>query len=163
MNFLYINDHKGPFGSKTIDSNSFSRIAQIINEINKMSQATETDPTSVTFSFIEVLDDTKFQYLCSIRSFMIGGIVYFLMFVDDINSYMINPSYRKTLTNIFDSLSGTHRFVNYLSLVIQIPEISIMVVYAIPAEKIQLFCWFSTMHFLSPEITRVCIFTFNFS
>jgi hypothetical protein len=123
VNFLYSYDSQGPFGSKAIDATSFSRISLIVNELNKMKETPDIDLTTSIFSFVEILNDTKFYYLCSIRSFVIGGIVYFSMFVEDINSFMISPSYQKTLTSLFDAISGTHRFVNYLSLVIQIPEI----------------------------------------
>ena len=126
ITFLYTSVN-GPFSSNKFNDDSFSKISQIVNEINKMiPEIKYVDINGSTiFSFVELLNDTNYYYMNSIRAFINYNTneIYFVMSPLNVNSIMINPSFTSLFTRLINALSGLNRMINYSILVIKRPEI----------------------------------------
>lgn len=140
IQFLYTpsNTNTGVFTSKKMDSSSFIKIQTIVNEINKMlpqyttNKVINLDNTTedYTFSFVELLNDTNYYYLCSLRAVIetnpvnsLENEVYFICSFLDVNSFMINPSYVTYMNNVTDSLSSCSRLLNLSNLIVLNPDV----------------------------------------
>ena len=123
--FLYTNDNLMPFSSRMFDNNSFSKIVTIINEINKIMDEmnNKNDIYDSIFSFVELLNDTNYSYMNSIRSFIIKDEIFFVTVSLNVNSITINPNYYIIFSSIIDRLSRLNRFINYSVLVFKEPHI----------------------------------------
>jgi len=114
----------------TLNSESFDKINRIINELNKMIpeingyKATNGIITDSPFiySFTEILNDTKYSYLCSMKAFIRSynnvEYVYFVISSLNIQDIIINKSYKSNFEEVINKLSTASKYLNYVSLVI---------------------------------------------
>ena len=136
ITFLYVPSPTAPFGSKQFKNESFLRIQTIVNELNKMLPQyidfynNPLTPTNYTFSFFELLNDTNYWYLCSLRAVLrvnpVDSTQYEVFFVFtslDVNSYMINKSFLKDFTGFTDKSSAANRFLNFCILTAYEPSV----------------------------------------
>jgi hypothetical protein len=136
ITFLYVPSPTAPFGSKKFKYESFLRIQTIVNELNKMLPQYENfltnplSPPNYTFSFFELLNDTNYWYLNSLRAVLrvnpVDATQYEVFFVFtslDINSYMVNKSYLKDFTGFTDKSSAANRFLNFCILTAYEPSV----------------------------------------
>jgi len=123
ITFLYnLSDVNGGFSSKQFTTESFNKIKQIVNEVNRMSLERGNNPNFI-FSFVELLNDTKFNYLTSLRAIIKGDVMYFVMTFNDVEDLMNDKSYRVNFTNIINKFSALNRVLNFGSLVVSNPAI----------------------------------------
>ena len=140
IQFLYTpsNTNTGVFTSKKMDNTSFTKIQTIVNEVNKMlpqfttNKVINLDNTieDYTFSFVELLNDTNYYYLCSLRGVIktnpvnsLENEVYFICSFLDVNSFMINPNYVTYMNNVTGNLSSCSRLLNLSNLIILNPDV----------------------------------------
>ena len=140
IQFLYTpsNTNTGVFTSKKMDSSSFIKIQTIVNEVNKMlpqfttNKVINLDNTieDYTFSFVELLNDTNYYYLCSLRGIIKTNPVnslekemYFICSFLDVNSFMINPNYVLYMNNVTNKLSSCSRLLNLSNLIVLNPDV----------------------------------------
>lgn len=114
----------------TLNLESFDKINRIINELNKMIpeingyKATNGIITDSPFiySFTEILNDTKYSYLCSMKAFIRSynnvEYVYFVISSLNIQDIIINKSYKSNFEEVINKLSTASKYLNYVSLVI---------------------------------------------
>ena len=125
-------------GAVTLEKSSFNKISQIVNELNKMKPEIEgykttkllsNDPPSsesdMIYTFIELLNDNRYYYLCSIRAIIKRHIVddtdtdyvYFVISDLNITDIMIDNSYSQKMEEIANKLSSINRYLNFATLV----------------------------------------------
>lgn len=116
--------------NKNLDSESFNKINKIVNELNKMipeingykEQNKIIGDSPFIYSFTEILNDTKYSYLCSIKAFIRRynnvEYVYFIISSSNIQDIIINKSYKSNFEEIINKLSISNKYLNYVSLVI---------------------------------------------
>ncbi len=116
--------------NRNLNIESFNKINRIINELNKMIpeingyKATNriTTDSPFIYSFTEILNDTKYSYLCSIKAFIrkYNNIeyVYFVISSSNVEDIIINKSYKSNFEEIINKLSSSSKYLNYVSLVI---------------------------------------------
>lgn len=130
--FLWVPNSVNVFFTRYFSDDSFSKIQNIVNEINKMlPQINLNENTqSYNFSFIELLNDLDNSYLCSLRAKIVKNPnnlnkleVYFVTSFLDVNDVVINKSYTKDFNNIANELSSCSRLVNFSALLINDPNI----------------------------------------
>lgn len=107
ISFLSIPDKLNP----TFSESSFKILQRNINEINKMTEI-QYKPSFI-FTFIELLNDTKYTYLCCLRGIVVNNIMYIVMSFKDVNTTVINPSTKENFTTLCEILSGCSRYNNY--------------------------------------------------
>ena len=126
------NSLSNPFLSNgnTLNLESFDKINRIINELNKMIpeingyKATNkiTSDSPFIYSFTEILTDSKYSYLCSIKAFIhtYNGVeyVYFVISSSNVQDIIINKSYKSNFEEVINKLSTASKYLNYVSLVI---------------------------------------------
>ena len=111
-------------------------LKNIINEIHKMSLTTpeidfakNVNQKNYIFSFLELLNDEKYNFLCSLKGLLISNTdnsqmeIYFVMSFNNINSVMIDNSYNKLFDIIIKKISSCQRLLNYSILLIYNPVI----------------------------------------
>lgn len=137
-----------------LDLSSFSKVQKIVNELNKMkpeiagykapkdpNALPETIETSdnyesdFTYTFVEILNDTKFHYLCSMRAVIkthsttdangttFSDYIYFVVSTLDITNIMIDLSYKSDMEKIVGKISRVNRYLNLSVLVTNKPGI----------------------------------------
>ena len=116
--------------NRNLNTESFDKINRIINELNKMIpeingyKATNgiTTDSPFIYSFTEILNDTKYSYLCSIKAFIRSynnvEYVYFVISSLNIQDIIINKSYKSNFEEVINKLSTSSKYLNYVSLVI---------------------------------------------
>jgi len=116
--FLYnLPDVNGAFSSTQFTTESFNKIKQIVNEVNRMPDERGNNPNFI-FSFVELLNDTKFNYLTSLRAIIKGDVMYFVMTFNDVEDFMNDKSYKVNFTNVINVLSSLNRLLNFGALVV---------------------------------------------
>jgi hypothetical protein len=136
ITFLYVPSPTAPFGTEQFKYLSFLRIQTIVNELNKLLPQYEAfiksqfSPGEYTFSFFELLNDTNYWYLCSLRAVLrvnpADNTQYEVFFVFtnlDVNSYMVNKSYLKDFISFTDKSSAANRFLNFCILIAYEPSV----------------------------------------
>lgn len=111
--------------SPSLDSSSFSKINTIVNEIYKMQAEIDNYKTIngqyPILSFVEILNDGQYNYLCSIRVIFAqnNNQIYLLFLVSSllVESVMINPSYSTKFQKIIAQISSSTRLLNYASMI----------------------------------------------
>ena len=126
------NSLSNPFlaNGNTLNAESFDKINRIINELNKMipeingykSTNGITTDSPFIYSFTEILTDSKYSYLCSIKAFIRSynnvEYVYFVISSLNIQDIIINKSYESNFKEVINKLSTASKYLNYVSLVI---------------------------------------------
>jgi hypothetical protein len=131
---------------------SFSKVLIIINEMNKMRSEilgykTNKDANTVhvssesdmIYTFVEILNDTDFHYLCSMRAIIkehsttisndgtsvttFDDYIYFVISTLDITNIMIDKSYSSDMEKIVKKISGANKYLNLSVLVAHQPHI----------------------------------------
>ena len=132
ISFLFVPYESQVFATKTLSSDSFTKIQTIVNELNKMLPQINLNEETQTynFSFIELLNDTKNSYLCSLRGKLVRNPVnpneieiYFITSFLNVNSVVIHKSYTKDFNNIVNQLSSCSRLTNFSVLLVKDPNI----------------------------------------
>ena len=127
INFLYVPPNS-IFKTKKFSEDSFKKIQTIVNEIYRMINDGENillyNPL-YTFSFVEIINDTEYNYLCSLRASVSPDYqtMYFVSSFLLINNITTDLSYKKQFENLVKNLSSASRLVNYSQFVIRIPSI----------------------------------------
>lgn len=109
----------------SLDSSSFDKINTIVNEIYKMQPEIDNYKTIngkyPILSFIEILNDGQYNYLCSIRIIFYRSNdqtqLLFLISSLPVESLMINPSYSTKFQKIIAQISSSTRLLNYASMI----------------------------------------------
>ena len=131
------NSFSNPFlaNGTTLNLESFDKINTIINELNKMIPEINgykttnniTGDSPFIYSFTEILTDSKYSYLCSIKAFVrtYNGVeyVYFIISSSNIQDIIINKSYKSNFEEVINKLSTSSKYLNYVSLVIHQKDI----------------------------------------
>jgi hypothetical protein len=132
ISFLFVPYESQVFATKTLSSDSFTKIQTIVNELNKMLPQINLNQETQTynFSFIELLNDTKNSYLCSLRGKLVRNPanpneieIYFITSFLNVNSVVIHKSYTKDFNNIVNQLSSCSRLTNFSVLLVKDPNI----------------------------------------
>ena len=88
-----------------------------------------------TYTFVEILNDTKFHYLCSMRAVIkthsttdangttFSDYIYFVVSTLDITNIMIDLSYKSDMEKIVGKISRVNRYLNLSVLVTNKPGI----------------------------------------
>jgi hypothetical protein len=115
------------FKINKFSSNSFLKIQIIINEINKMNVEIDnynsTEGHTLIMSFVELLNDTEYYYVCSLKAIFKDSDIYFVMSFTQVQNIMVDNSYKKIFTNLINAFSSINRLLNYSTLVVDLPEI----------------------------------------
>ena len=115
------------FKTNKFSKESFLKIQLIINEINRMSVEIENYNTQegrkLIMSFVELLNDTEYYYICSLKAIFKGSDIYFVMSFTLVQNIMVDNSYKKIFTNLINAFSSLNRLLNYSILVVELPEI----------------------------------------
>ena len=115
------------FSSLKFDTASFKKIQTIVAEINQMKPEHDLndDTKGFVFSFIELLNDTKTNYLCSLRGIVkinpsnnAQREVFFVCSFLNINNIMINPNYTNSMNKFVNRCSGSCRLLNLSNLLV---------------------------------------------
>ncbi len=128
----------------TLDTSSYNKLLRITNEINKMRpeiagyqltagiDTTSTPGSSesdMIYTFVEILNDTNFYYLCSIRAIIktystttngtptFNDYIYFVISTLDITNIMIDESYSSDMEKVVKKISGANKYLNLTVLV----------------------------------------------
>jgi len=132
ISFLFVPYESQVFATKMLSSDSFTKIQTIVNELNKMLPQINLNQETQTynFSFIELLNDTKNSYLCSLRGKLVRNPansnqieIYFITSFLNVNSVVIHKSYTKDFNNIVNQLSSCSRLTNFSVLLVKDPNI----------------------------------------
>jgi hypothetical protein len=115
------------FKTSKFSNESFLKIQLIINEINRMNVEIDNYNTQeghkLIMSFVELLNDTEYYYVCSLKAIFKGSDIYFVMSFTLVQDIMIDKSYTNVFTNFINYISSGNRALNYSILVVEIPEI----------------------------------------
>ena len=124
ISFLYVPPSQGPFYKKSFSRETFDRINMIVNEISRMSVEIANQKDYI-FSFIELLNDTNFYYMCSLRGILNnnGTEIYFVMSYIYVQQIMVVKSYSDNFSSIINALSSLNKLVNFGNLIIHNPII----------------------------------------
>ena len=74
-------------------------------------------------SFVELLNDSEYYYVCSLKAIFKGSDIYFVMSFTLVQNIMVDNSYKKIFTNLINAFSSLNRLINYSILVVELPEI----------------------------------------
>jgi hypothetical protein len=115
------------FKTSKFSNESFFKIQLIINEINRMSieidNYNETEGYKLIMSFVELLNDTEYYYVCSLKAIFKDSDIYFVMSFTLVQNIMVDNSYKKIFSNLINAFSSLNRLINYSILVIELQEI----------------------------------------
>jgi hypothetical protein len=115
------------FKTNKFSNDSFLKIQLIINEINRMNIEIENynvqEGKKLIMSFVELLNDNEYYYVCSLKAIFKGSDIYFVMSFTLVQNIMVDNSYSKIFTKLINKLSSLNRIVNYSILVINLPSI----------------------------------------
>lgn len=124
---IFLHKPSNIFKTSKFSNESFLKIQTIVNEINKMSYEmylfNREYRKMLTLSFVELLNDTEFYYLCSLKTVFYDSQIYFVMSYTLVQHIMIDNSYKTIFKNLIDNFSNLNRLLNYSILVAFIPEI----------------------------------------
>uniref|UniRef100_A0A6C0EH94 Uncharacterized protein n=1 Tax=viral metagenome TaxID=1070528 RepID=A0A6C0EH94_9ZZZZ len=133
IQFLYVSsNNQNAFNSATFSQETFPRIQQIVNELNKMQPEYDlnTNTQACLFTFIELLNDTNYWYLCCLRGFIkinptdrSKREIYFVCSFLNINEFIINKSYTRYMNELINKMSSCCRLLNYSNLLVNDPDI----------------------------------------
>ena len=121
--------HRPPtiFKTSKFSNESFLKIQLIINEINRMNveidNYREKEGKNLVMSFVELLNDTEYYYVCSLKAILKDSDIYFVMSFTLVQKIMIDNSYNKTFSKLINAFSSLNRVLNYSILIIALPEI----------------------------------------
>ena len=117
------------FMTHSFTNNTFLKIQTIVNEINRMTleidRYTTHNGKQVVMSFIEILNDTQYNYLCSIKAIvgLTNNIIYFVASITSVQPIMVNPNYTAIFVKLISAFSALNKLLNYSILVIDLPEV----------------------------------------
>jgi hypothetical protein len=132
IQFLYVSPNNDDFSSKTLTQDSFQFIQKIVNELNKMHNEYDLNlkTQESIFTFIELLNDTNYFYLCCLRGIIkinpndkSKREIYFVVSYLNINDYMINKSYTTYMRKLINKMSSCSRLLNFSMLLLNDPNI----------------------------------------
>lgn len=132
ITLLYLPVGSDIFSNYIFLPESFNKIQTIVNELNKMQPEIDLneETRSFLFSFVELLSDTKYYYLCSLR-----GVVkinpndstqrelYFICGFLNVNDTIINNNYKPYMIKLTDKFSSCCRLTNYSNLLVLDPSV----------------------------------------
>ena len=97
---------------------SFTRLQQVVKEINQMAPEFENaNDSSFVFSFLGILQSLdKKSYMKSARAIIDSDRLIFVITYLDVTTIMNDDSTGKPLLNVMNYMSKEYRFVNYVSL-----------------------------------------------
>ena len=125
ISFLY--KPSNIFKTNKFSNDSFLKIQLIINEINRMSVEIENYNTQeghkLIMSFVELLNDTEYYYICSLKAIFKDTNIYFVISFTIVQNIMINNSYKDIFTNIINDISSANRALNYSILIVEMQGI----------------------------------------
>ena len=126
-NITFLHNPTNIFKSK-FSEESFLKIQLIINEINRMSveidnYREEEEGKNLVMSFVELLNDTEYYYVCSLKAILKDSDIYFVMSFTLVQKIMIDKSYSKTFSKLINAFSSLNRVLNYSILIIALPDI----------------------------------------
>lgn len=126
-NITFLHNQSKNFKSYKFSEDSFLKIQIIINEINKMTLEMNNyyneEGKNLIMSFVELLNDTEYYYVCSLKAIFKNSDIYFVMSFMLVQNIMIDNSYKKIFTNLIDTFSSLNRLLNYSILVVELPDI----------------------------------------
>jgi len=110
---------KGQFDQCTYD-----RFNKISNELCRMKKEFKNKHDFI-FSFVELLNDTDNNYVCSLKGLLFNENNEILLIGTFLNvdKYIIDQSYKNIFIKFIDGLSNVNKMVNYTSLLIHNDEI----------------------------------------
>ncbi len=132
INFIH-NNNNDIFQGFSIES--LEKLSKIVNDIYKMSITKEIDfyqnkeQYDYIFSFVEILKDYKYNYLCSIKVIRKENYdntktnLFFIISFLNIEKFMIDKSYKLVLDNFAKKISDCNKLLNYSILLIYNKEI----------------------------------------
>ena len=127
IQFLYVSPNNDDFSSKTLTQDSFQFIQKIVNELNNMQDDYDLNlkTQESLFTFIELLNDTNYFYLCCLRGIIkinpndkSKREIYFVVSYLNINEYMINKSYTTYMRKLINKMSSCSRLLNFSTLLV---------------------------------------------
>ena len=125
ISFLY--KPSNIFKTNKFSNDSFLKIQLIINEINRMSVEIDnyniSEGKKLVMSFVELLNDTEYYYICSLKAIFKDSEIYFVMSFTLVQNIMIDNGYKNIFINLINAFSSLNRLVNYSILVIELQEI----------------------------------------
>jgi len=126
-NISFLHKPSNIFKTDKFSNDSFLKIQLIINEINKMNVEIDNYNTQegdkLVMSFLELLNDTEYYYVCSLKAIFKNLDIYFVMSFTLVQNIMVDNSYKKIFTNLINAFSSLNRLVNYSILVVELREI----------------------------------------
>ena len=124
IKFLYVPPNDSIFKNKEFSEESYKKIEKLVNEIYRMKDIIPNNEFYIQ-SFTELINDTEYNYMCSIRGKISDDIktIYFVSGFLLVNSITTDPSYKNFFIEITDNLSSSSRLINYSNYVYRIPEI----------------------------------------
>ena len=106
---------------------SFLKIQLIVNEINRMETEINNYQTQegkkLVMSFVELLNDREYYYVCSLKAMFQNNEIYFVMSYLLVQDIMLDKSYTQLFTKLINGFSSSNRLLNYSILVVELPEI----------------------------------------
>ena len=115
------------FKTNKFSNDSFLKIQLIINEINRMSFEIDNyyneEGHKLIMTFVELLNDTEYYYVCSLKAIFKDTDIYFVMSFTSVQDIMIDKSYTNIFTNFINYISSGNRALNYSILLVEMPEI----------------------------------------
>lgn len=115
------------FKTNKFSNDSFLKIQIIINEINRMGVEIENYNTQeghkLIMSFVELLNDTEYYYICSLKAIFKDTNIYFVMSFTIVQNIMIDNSYSKIFEKLINKISSLNKLLNYSILVVELPDI----------------------------------------
>ena len=118
-----------PFGipileKKQFNESTYDRFNKISNELCRMKKEFKNKPDFI-FSFVELLNDTDNNYICSVKGILLNEDTEILLIGTflNVNKYIIDLSYKNIFINLIDGISNVNKMVNYTSLLIHNDEI----------------------------------------
>ena len=108
-------------------NDSFLKIQKIVNEINRMSYEIDNyynkKGKNIVMSFVELLNDTEYYYVCSLKTIFKDSDIYFVMSYTLVQNIMIDNSHKTIFNNLINNFSSLNRLLNYSILVVELPDI----------------------------------------
>jgi len=118
-----------PFGIPILEKEQFNestydRFNKISNELCRMKKEFKNKPDFI-FSFVELLNDTDNNYICSLKGILLNEDTEILLIGTflNVNKYIIDLSYKNIFINFVDGISNVNKMVNYTSLLLHNDEI----------------------------------------
>jgi hypothetical protein len=120
---------------RKFSTESFLKIQKIVNEINRMKTEItnyyDKKEENLVMSFVELLNDTKYYYTCSLKAIIVNNIqenandkIYFVMSFTLSQDVMIDTGYYQTYESTINSYSGLNKLINFAVLAFEMPGIS---------------------------------------